>query len=192
MPKTINAPEQITNKTRKAEVLIKRDGLTGIEQSRLKKNSNLDNTEKLIQSASNYELWLLMTKIHHYVILVRHKELIPYNIPPQQLEVLRTIKRLGENVTLSKLANELERQHSVISRQAVGMEKDGLIKRTEVRPKSRLLKIELTQKGYGMLNIRGGSKLIDKAWSFLTEDERQGLYSVLSRMSTKLKKLAST
>ena len=146
--------------------------------------------EKLTTSASNYELWLLMTKIHHYVVLVRQKELSPYHIPPQQLEVLRTIQSLGEKATLSRIAKELERKLNVISRQAVGMEKDGLIKRIKGTPKSRLLKIELTEKGRDMLNIRNESKVIDEAWSFLTEDERAGLYSVLSRMSTKLKEQA--
>ena len=143
--------------------------------------------EKLTESVSNYELWLLMGKIHHDVVLVRQKELSPYHIPPQQLNVLRTIQYLGEKATLSNIAKELERKPNVISRQAAGMEKDGLIKRTNDTPKSRLLKIELTKKGRDMLNIRDESKIIDAAWSFLNEEDRQKLYSVLHRMSIKLK-----
>jgi DNA-binding MarR family transcriptional regulator len=138
-------------------------------------------------AVSNYELWLLMGKLHHDVVLVRQKELSPYHIPPQQLNVLRTIQYLGEKATLSNIARELERKPNVISRQAAGMEKDGLIKRTNVTPKSRLLKIELTEKGRDMLNIRDESKLIDAAWSFLAADERQELYTLLQRMSTKLR-----
>jgi DNA-binding MarR family transcriptional regulator len=143
--------------------------------------------EKLTESVSNYELWLLMGKIHHDVVLVRQKELSPYHIPPQQLNVLRTIQYLGEKATLSNIAKELERKPNVISRQAAGMEKDGLLKRTNDTPKSRLLKIELTEKGRDMLNIRDESKIIDAAWSFLNEEDRQKMYSVLYRMSTKLK-----
>jgi DNA-binding MarR family transcriptional regulator len=143
--------------------------------------------EKPAVKISNYEVWLLMGKLHHDVILVRQKELSPYHIPPQQLNVLRTIQYLGDKATLSSIARELERKPNVISRQAAGMEKDGLIRRINNTPKSRLLKIELTEKGREMLNIRDESKLIDAAWSFLGEDERQELYSLLQRMSTKLK-----
>jgi DNA-binding MarR family transcriptional regulator len=143
--------------------------------------------EKLTASVSNYELWLLMGKLHHDVFLVRQKELSPYHIPPQQLNVLRTIQFLGEKATLSNIARELERKPNVISRQAAGMEKDGLIKRTNDTPKSRLLKIALTEKGRDMLNIRDESKIIDAAWSFLADDERQELYALLYRMSSKLK-----
>ena len=143
--------------------------------------------EKLTEAVSNYELWLLMGKIHHDVVLVRQKELSPYHIPPQQLNVLRTIQYLGEKASLSNIAKELERKPNVISRQAAGMEKDGLLKRTNDTPKSRLLKIELTEKGRDMLNIRDESKIIDAAWSFLNEEDRQKMYSVLYRMSTKLK-----
>ena len=88
---------------------------------------------------------------------------------------------------MSNIARELERKPNVISRQAAGMEKDGLIKRTNDTPKSRLLKIALTEKGRDMLNIRDESKIIDAAWSFLADDERQELYALLYRMSSKLK-----
>jgi DNA-binding MarR family transcriptional regulator len=70
------------------------------------------------------------------------------------------------------------------------MEKDGLINKIKDTPKSRLLKIELTKKGRDLLKIRNESKVIDTAWSFLTLEERQGVYSVLYQMSTKLKEQA--
>ena len=143
--------------------------------------------DKIPESVSNYELWLLMGKIHHDVVLVRQKELSPYHIPPQQLNVLWTIQYLGEKATLAGIAKELERKPNVISRQAAGMEKDGLIKRINDTPKSRLLKIELTEKGREMLKIRDESKIVDAAWSFLSEDDRKSLYSVLHKMSIKLK-----
>ena len=147
--------------------------------------------DTLTASVLNYELWLLMGKIHHNVILIRRKELSPYHIPPQQLKVLQTIQYLGKKATLSKIAEEVERKPNVISRQAASMEKDGFIHKIKDTPKSRLLKIKLTQKGRNLLKIRNESKGIDTAWSFLTEEERQGLYSILFRMSTKLKEQTS-
>jgi len=147
--------------------------------------------EKLTASVLNYELWLLMGKIHHTVILVRQKELSPYHIPPQQLKVLQIIQYLGKKATLSKIAEEVERKPNVISRQVTSMEQDGLIYKIKDTPKSRLLKIELTKKGRDLLKIRNESKVVDTAWSFLTLQERQEVYSVLFQMSTKLKEQAS-
>ena len=136
---------------------------------------------------SNYELWLLIARIHHDVILVRHRELSPFGIPPQQLQVLRTIQALGPDATLTNIAREIERKSDVISRQAVTMEKDGLIKRTLISPKSRLLRIELTGKGKEMLEISKESKAIDAIWSDLTDSDRLQVSLILNKMMGALK-----
>ena len=136
-------------------------------------------------SESNFDLWLLIGRANHAIMLVRQKELSQHHVPTRQTLFLYTLDSLGPKATLSKVAMTMERKAHVISRQAARMEKDGLIKRIKGTPKSRLLKIELTEKGRDMLNIRDESKVIDAAWSFLTEDERGGLYSVLYRMSSK-------
>jgi len=67
------------------------------------------------------------------------------------------------------------------------MEKDGLIKRIKDKPKSRLLRLELTDKGREMLKINQYSEGMNEALTGLTVDERQELHSVLSGMLTKLK-----
>jgi len=66
--------------------------------------------------------------------MVRQKELSPYHIPPRRLQVLRVIQALGVNATLSNIAKEVERKSDVILRQAVSMEKDGLIRRIQDTP----------------------------------------------------------
>jgi len=48
---------------------------------------------------------------------------------------------LGPKATLSEVARQVERETHVISKQAIRMEKDGLIKRTKNTPKSNLLKL---------------------------------------------------
>lgn len=95
----------------------------------------------------------------------------PYNIATQQLFLLRTIQSLGSKATMSKLANEIDREIGVISKQTVVLEKDGLIKRIKDAPKSRRLRIELTDKGLDMVTIPRESKTIDEALSFLTKEE---------------------
>jgi len=130
----------------------------------------------------NHDLWLLMGKIHHKRILLRQRELNEYNIPTRQLYMLQAIRDLGSKTTISEIAKTVEREVESISRQMVSMEKDGLIKRTRVSPKSRLLKIELTEKGSQLAKISGKSKAMDKIISVLNTEEQQKLYSLLYRM----------
>jgi len=130
----------------------------------------------------NYDLWLLMGKIHHKRMLVRQRELNDYNIPTRQLYMLHLIRDLGSKTTISEMAKTVEREVESVSRQMVSMEKDGLIKRTRVSPKSRLLKIELTEKGTKLAEISGKSKAMDKILSVLNTEEQQQLHSLLYRM----------
>ena len=139
----------------------------------------------------NHDLWLLMGKIHHKRMLLRQKELKEYNIPTRQLYMLQAIRDLGSKTTISEIAKTVEREVESISRQMVSMEKDGLIKRTRVSPKSRLLKIELTEKGSQLAKISGKSKAMDKIISVLNTEEQQKLYSLLNRMLIAINEYAS-
>jgi DNA-binding MarR family transcriptional regulator len=67
------------------------------------------------------------------------------------------------------------------------MEKDGLIKRIKDTPKSRLLRMELTDKGLEMIKIGKDSKTIDTILSVLTEKELQAMYVSLNKILGKLK-----
>jgi DNA-binding MarR family transcriptional regulator len=139
----------------------------------------------------NHDLWLLMGKIHHKRMLLRQKELKEYNIPTRQLYMLQLIRDLGLKTTISEIAKTVEREVESISRQLVSMEKDGLIKRTRVSPKSRLLKIELTEKGIKLAKLSGKSKAMDKIISVLNTEEQQILYSLLNRMLIAINEYAS-
>jgi DNA-binding MarR family transcriptional regulator len=139
------------------------------------------------QPVSNFELWLLLSKVHHYIILLRQRELSPYHIPPQQLQVLRVIQALGQKANLNEIAKQIERKADVVSRLVNRMQIDGLIVKTKEKPKSRLLKIEITGKGQELLKISKESKEIDSVLAFLSNEERQNTYLVLERMLGQLK-----
>jgi DNA-binding MarR family transcriptional regulator len=139
------------------------------------------------EAVSNFDLWQLLSKVHHYILLIRQRELSPYNIPPQQLQVLRIIQALGTNATLSEISREVERKADVVSRQIIRMETDGLILKSKDRPKSRLLKIEITEKGYDLLKISKESKEIDSVLSVISPEERKQTFAVLNRMLMQLK-----
>ena len=91
--------------------------------------------KKTTLAKSNFELWTLIGRVNHTILQLRQQELSSYKIPVRQLYVLRIIRALGENATLSEVAKQVERETHVISKQAIRMEKDGLIKRTKNTPK---------------------------------------------------------
>ena len=134
-----------------------------------------------------FDLWLLIGHVSHSIILVRQRELRQYGIPVRQYQVLCSIQDLGPKATLSDLAKQVEREVNVISRQAVRMEKDGLITRSRDIPKSKILKLELTETGLHMVKIANRSKTIDAALSVLNKKERQQLASNLNKILVNLK-----
>jgi DNA-binding MarR family transcriptional regulator len=136
---------------------------------------------------SSLELFLLMGKINHLTVTLRQRELRRYHIPSQQLYVLRIIEELGTKATLSAVAKSVQREINAISRQTINMEKDGLIRRIKDTPKSRLLRIELTEKGTEMLKVGMSSKSMDAIFSVLDKNERQQMYLCFNKMFEKLK-----
>src|SRR5208283_1167580 len=93
------------------------------------------------------QLWQLIGKVHHKRMLVKQRELKPYNIPIRHLRLLAVIQDLGSMATLLEIAKKVERSVSVVDQQTINMEKYGLVKRVHVQPRARLLRTELTEKG---------------------------------------------
>jgi DNA-binding MarR family transcriptional regulator len=135
----------------------------------------------------NYHIWILIADLHHKMLQVRQNEVSKYNISTRQLYNLRIIDSLGPKAKLSELAKIAQRKIDVISRQAAFMEKDGLIRRIKETPKSRLLRLEVTDKGREMLKISKYSDGMNLALSDFTMEQRQALHSMLKGMYTKLK-----
>ena len=64
---------------------------------------------------STFELWRLIGRVNHSILVHRQRELRKHLIPVRQLWVLVAIKELGNMATLSEVAKELERERNVIS-----------------------------------------------------------------------------
>jgi DNA-binding MarR family transcriptional regulator len=147
--------------------------------------------KKKALSKSNFDIWSLIGRTNHTIVQLRQKELSPYNIPVRQLYVLRTIRDFGSKATLSEVAKKVERESHVISKQAIRMEKDGLIKRIKNTPKSNILELELTKKGLEMANISEQSKSLEVLFSTLSEEERLKIESILGKVLDQAQKLDS-
>jgi DNA-binding MarR family transcriptional regulator len=134
----------------------------------------------------NFDVWLLIADLHHKMILIRDKELSQYDITPRQMHILRLIDVLGTNARLSIIAKATDRKLDVISKQAATMEKAGMIKRIIVKPKSRLLRLELTKAGHDLLKISRYSDGMNEVLSILTKEEIHQLDNVLNRLLVKI------
>ena len=133
------------------------------------------------------DLYLLLGKANHSLSLMRQRELRHIQIPVRQTYILRIIKALGPKATLAEVAMQAERKVGVITKQAVCMEKDGLIKRIKKTPKSNLLSLELTDKGLEIAKGSRYSKSIAAIFSSLTKEEFQQLETILNKLVTELK-----
>lgn len=142
-------------------------------------------------SQSNLNLFLSIGSLNHSILLARQRELNQFHIPLRQYQVLNTIQDLGPKATLTKVAKRVEREVHVVSRQIARMEKDGLLSRTKITPKSNLLTLELTKKGIDIINIGRQRKSIDSIFSVLSEKERQQMEAIINRMSTRAKEYNS-
>jgi len=133
-----------------------------------------------------FQVWLLIADLHHKMVLVREHELKEYGITARQMHVLRLINSLGDKARISAISKATGRTLDVVSRQAKIMENDGLIKRINDKPKSRLLKLELTEKGQELLKISRYSDGMNEVSSVITEKELLQLQSVLNRLLNKM------
>jgi DNA-binding MarR family transcriptional regulator len=146
---------------------------------------------KITLTKANFDLWTLIGRTNHTIVSLRQKELSRYHIPVRQLYVLRTIRDHGSKATLSEVATIVERETHVISKQAIRMEKDGLIKRVKNTPKSNLLELQLTEKGREMAKISEQSNALDLLFSNLSEEEHKQIESILKKVLLQAKKMAS-
>jgi len=132
------------------------------------------------------QLWLLIDKVHHKRMLVKQRELRQYNIPIRHLRLLSIIQNLGSMATISEISKKVERTASVVDKQTINMEKYGLVKRVHVQPRSRLLRIELTEKGMALTKINGKSQAMHEILSVLDAKEQHRLHSFLDKLLVKL------
>ena len=139
-------------------------------------------------SELNFNLWGLMGQVNHAILLTRQKELNQYEIPVRQYELLRQIQALGNKATLVQVAKRVQREVHVVSRQTVNLEKEGLIKRTKSTRKSTLLTLEITEKGFDIINIARHSESINEIFSCLLPEDRKQLESLLNRILDNAKK----
>ena len=125
---------------------------------------------------------LLLGKARRLLAKASQQELAPYNITPQQANVLLIIDELGDKVSFAKLAELTERRMNSMSVLIKRMENDGLLKRVKVKSKSNQLTFKLTEKGLNTCKYAKKIESIKTIMSALTEEERQQFISFLVKI----------
>jgi DNA-binding MarR family transcriptional regulator len=73
----------------------------------------------------------------------------------------------------------------------MNMETEGLIRRIKETPRSTLLKIEVTQKGFNLIRSGRESKIMAGVFSSISEKESKQLKSILNKILIQAQNYAS-
>jgi len=148
--------------------------------------------DEVISKDSSFYSRYLIGKARHVMHKARQKELAPYHLSPQQVQILFNLYILHKT-TLAELARYSNRGINTLSDQMTMLEKGGLVKKVRETPKSTLLSFELTEKGLNTYNHTNERKKADKEiMSVLSEEERQQLISLLKKVIDKAEEYDST
>lgn len=137
--------------------------------------------EKILLDNERY-VWLLIGQARHIMTKARQKELAPYEIFPQQAQIIDVLYELGRKATLTELAKVSDRGVASISAQLTRMEKDGLVEKFRENRKSALKKFSLTEKGVNAHEIISKRESIRAVMSVLSEEEYQQLIPTLKKI----------
>lgn len=126
--------------------------------------------------------WLLIGQARHIMMKARQRELAPYEIFPQQAQIIDVLYDLGRKATLVELAKASDRGVASISAQLTRMEKDGLVEKFRENRKSALKKFYLTEKGMNAHEIISKRTSIRTVMSVLSEEDFQQLIPTLKKI----------
>jgi len=130
----------------------------------------------------NYILWALLHTTRHASYAIRKRELSSLGILPRWVAAVQSIQRLGDSATPSEIAKLLFRSRNSVSQLLVRMEKEGLITKTKDLAKKNNIRVRLTEKGMQVYKLSLTSDSINRAFSYLSEEQRQQIESALQTL----------
>ena len=129
-----------------------------------------------------FNLWLLLLKTRRVLYRAREKELIPFDITPEQAEILYLNRAKKENVSQTEIARLMAREPHTISGIIHRMERKGLVKKVKDLKSKNAKKIDITKKGSQVLSRVDARVTINNVMSALTEEECSQLWSLLEKL----------
>ncbi|MFC2063228.1 MarR family winged helix-turn-helix transcriptional regulator [Chloroflexota bacterium] len=126
-----------------------------------------------------YDIWWLISQVHHSLLELRNRELEEYNITGWQASVLLLVKLFGREATPTNLSYWIFRKPNTISELLGRMERQGLVERIRDLEHRGKVRIALTEKGEQAYNQAAARASVHKAMEFLSIKEREALISCL-------------
>ena len=135
---------------------------------------------------NNFGLWLLFSRTHQLFHKARAREFDKYGIWGRCAAIVEMATRMGEHATQAAIVNETYFERHTISEQLSRMEKEGVIAKVRDLNRKNAVRIEVTEKGKRIYRDSQNRESIDSAFASLTEEEKQELWRILSKVREKL------
>ena len=130
----------------------------------------------------DYTLWWLMVLARDVVYKAREKELIQYEITPEQSGVLFTINSLGEAATISELSVRLLREPHSVANILNRMIRNGLLSRKKPKSGKKSAMYHLTQKGREAYLYSAKHESLHKVMSVLSDEDHNKFEQYLRKI----------
>jgi MarR family transcriptional regulator, organic hydroperoxide resistance regulator len=148
-------------------------------------------TVPLITGADrDYELYGLVIVATELILKARHNELKEHNIDAARSGVLLTIGALGDRATPVAIGQQVLRTRHSISELLSRAEKDGLVEKRWDLDRKNGVRVVLTPKGEEVYRRSRGGEALPRIMSFLSQEERDDLKSLLLRLLSEAVKTA--
>ncbi|MBI4329986.1 MAG: MarR family transcriptional regulator [Chloroflexi bacterium] len=134
----------------------------------------------------DYNLFVMMTQTSRLMFQVREDELGAYdisNIESGVLFAVDAIEKAGGKATLGEIARWLLRRPHTITQLIDRMEKKGLVTKLKLPGQRNSKRIVLTEQGRQAYQSSTRRRAMRRLMSVLSEEERQELWSCLSKLS---------
>jgi len=140
---------------------------------------NMRDTRK---SDRDFIIWALLNQAKDTLFKVRGNELNQYGISATESQVLFTINDLGGRTTPAAISRRVYREHNTVTALLGRMEKKGLISKVRDQERKNIWRIDMTEKGKGVLRQSAKMESIHMVISILSDDELKQLETYLRKI----------
>ncbi len=140
---------------------------------------NMRDTRK---SDGDFIIWALLNQAKDTLFKVRGNELNQYGISATESQVLFTINDLGGRTTPAAISRRVYREHNTVTALLGRMEKKGLISKVRDQERKNIWRIDMTEKGKGVLRQSAKMESIHMVISILSDDELKQLETYLRKI----------
>lgn len=134
------------------------------------------------KSDRDFIIWALLNQAKDTLFKVRGNELNQYGISATESQVLFTINDLGGRITPAAISRRVYREHNTVTALLDRMEKKGLISKVRDQERKNIWRIDMTEKGKGVLRQSAKMESIHMVISILSDDELKQLETYLRKI----------